>query len=76
MFRATLAVGSHYYPYFFSKQQFLCTYIFDFFVCFLSSIAMGREMCRLGGVIITQIVLFCTLFITGFEHFLCSNQPN
>ena len=29
-----------------------------------------------GGVIITQIVLFCTLVITGFEHSLHNNQPN
>ena len=33
-------------------------------------------MCRLGGVITTQIVLFHTLNTLGFEHFLRSNQPN
>ena len=27
-------------------------------------------------VITTQIVLFHTLNTLGFEHFLCSNQPN
>ena len=31
-------------------------------------------MCRLGGVISTQIVLFLALFSAGFEHFLCTNQ--
>ena len=30
----------------------------------------------IGGVIITQIVLFCTLVITSFEHSLRNNQPN
>ena len=33
-------------------------------------------MCRLGGVIITQIVLFCVLVITGFDHSLQNNQLN
>ena len=33
-------------------------------------------MCRLGGVITTQIVLFHTLNSLGFEHFLHSNKPN
>ena len=33
-------------------------------------------MCRLEGVITTQIVLFHTLITTGFKHFLHSNQPN
>ena len=37
-------------------------------------------MCRLegggGGVISAQKLLFWTLFITGFEHFLCTNQRN
>ena len=33
-------------------------------------------MCRLGGVISAQKVLFLTLFITGFEYFLCTNQHN
>ena len=33
-------------------------------------------MCRLGGVISVQIVLIWTLFIIGFEHFLCTNQLN
>ena len=31
-------------------------------------------MCRLGGVITTQIVLFHTLNTAGFEHFLRSNS--
>ena len=35
----------------------------------LSFIAKGLAMCRLGGVISAQKVLFWTLFITGFEHF-------
>ena len=30
-------------------------------------------MFRLGGVINAQKVLFLTLFIAGFEHFLCTN---
>ena len=30
----------------------------------------------LYGMITTQKVLFCVLFITSFEHFLCINQPN
>ena len=42
----------------------------------ISFIAKGLAMCRLGGVITTQKVLFCALFITGFEHFLCINQLN
>ena len=29
-----------------------------------------------GGVISAQKVLFCTLFIVDFEHFLCTNQRN
>ena len=33
-------------------------------------------MCWLGGVISAQKVLFLTLFIAGFEHFLCTNQRN
>ena len=33
-------------------------------------------MCRLGGVISAQKVLFLTLFIEGFEHFLFTNQRN
>ena len=46
--------------------------------CLLSSsfIAKGLAMCRLGGVITTQIVLFYTLNTPGFEHFLRSNKPN
>ena len=33
---------------------------------------------RNGGdaLISAQKVLFCTLFIVGFEHFLCTNQCN
>ena len=27
-------------------------------------------------LITTQIMLFYTLINTGFEHFLCNNQPN
>ena len=42
----------------------------------LSFIAKGLAMWQLGGVFTNQKVLFCTLFITGFEHFLCINQPN
>ena len=43
------------------------------------------EYCRLSKfwaisfwnpLISAQIVLFCTLFIGGFEHFLCTNQLN
>ena len=30
----------------------------------------------LNEVITTQKVLFYTLINTGFEHFLCDNQPN
>ena len=30
----------------------------------------------LGGVINAQKVLFLTMFIVGFEHFLCTNQRN
>ena len=41
-----------------------------------SSVANGLAMCRLGGVITTQIVLFYTLINTGFEHFLYNNRPN
>ena len=33
-------------------------------------------MCRLGGVITTQIVMFHTLNTPGFKHFLRSNKPN
>ena len=33
-------------------------------------------MFRLEGVISAQKVLFLTLFIGGFEHFLCTNQRN
>ena len=33
-------------------------------------------MCQLGGMISAQKVLFLTLFIVGFEHFLCTNQLN
>ena len=33
-------------------------------------------MCRLGGVISAQKVLFSTLFIVDFERFLCTNQLN
>ena len=33
-------------------------------------------MCRLGGVITTQKVLFYTFNTPCFEHFLCSNKPN
>ena len=33
-------------------------------------------MCRLGGVISAQKVLFLTLFIIGFECFLCTNHSN
>ena len=36
-------------------------------------IAKGLAMCRLGGVIISQIVLFQALVIAGFKHFLCTN---
>ena len=39
----------------------------------LSFIAKGLTMCRLGGVITTQKLLFFTLFIICFEHFLCIN---
>ena len=31
-------------------------------------------MCRLGGAISAEIVLFSALFIVGFEYFLCTNQ--
>ena len=46
--------------------------------CFLSLsfIAKGLAICRLGGMIITQKVLFCTLFTMGFERFLHSNQSS
>ena len=33
-------------------------------------------MCQLGDVISAQKVLFLTLFIIGFENFLCTNQRN
>ena len=33
-------------------------------------------MCRLGGVISAQKVQFGTLFIIGFECFLCTNHAN
>ena len=33
-------------------------------------------MCRLGGVISTQIVLFYVLFKIGFELFLHTNHIN
>ena len=33
-------------------------------------------MCRLGGVISAQKVLFLAMFIAGFEPFLCTNQRN
>ena len=47
-----------------------------FCLLFLSFIAKGLAMCRLGGVITTKIVLFYTLINTCFEQFLCINQPN
>ena len=43
---------------------------------FLSFIAKGLAMCRLGGVISAQKVLFLTLFLIGFERFLCTNYYN
>ena len=39
---------------------------------FIKKMALSMEW----YVIISQIVLFCTLFITGFEHSLRNNQPN
>ena len=50
--------------------------ILIFFLLSLCFIAKGLAMCRLGGVITTQIVLFCTLTNIGFEHFLCTNRLN
>ena len=47
-----------------------------FYLLSPSFIAKGLAMCRFGGVITTQIVLFYTLINTGFEHFLCSNRLN
>ena len=46
------------------------------FYYFLSFIAKGLAMCRLEGVISAQKVLFCTLFLIGFERFLCTNCYN
>ena len=43
---------------------------------FSSCIAKGLAMCRLGGVISFQKVLFLTLFLIGFERFLCTNYYN
>ena len=43
---------------------------------FLSFIAKGLGMCRLGGVISAQKVLFLTLFIISFECFLYANHSN
>ena len=73
----TLVEGCGLSPHLF-ETLFLWTYLANLVFCFLSSlfIAKGLAMCRLGGVIITQTVLFYTLITTGFEHFLHSNQPN
>ena len=63
----------------FLKYHF-CKHNFDivlhalYFV--LSFIDKELAMCRLGGVISAQKMLFLTLFIAGFEHFLCTNQRN
>ena len=58
-----------------------CFFVVDmililFYLLSLSFIAKGLAMCRLRGVITTKIVPFYTLINTGFENFLCINQPN
>ena len=60
----------------FEISHFVNIILILFCLLSLSFIAKGLEICRLGGVITTQIVLFYTLINTGFKHFLCSNRPN
>ena len=57
-------------------QTFLTSHVFVLYLLITSRIATGLAMCRLGGVISTQKVLFCTLFKIGSKYFLCTNHIN
>ena len=57
-------------------QTFLTSHVFVLCLLIISDIATGLAMCRFGGVISTQKVLFLTLFKIGSKYFLCTNHIN
>ena len=60
----------------FEKSYFVNIILILFCLLSLSFFAKGLAMCRFGGMITTQIMMFHTLINIGFEHFLCSNRSN